>query len=253
MSLKHGMACLALAPLVALAAAPEESRSARLERDRAPALATLKAATGQPAITYGLGLSHDRDEDGIEVSTVPMYFVYRTPSAQWWQLYVGTEGYTRVGVPGSPSVIGLSDLSLSLTHRFSGSFLGSVSAVVPSHGDVGSGAGAQAVRLTWRDTVAKGLALTLRGTLARSDAQVDGVSRMSQSLYGALGLALDPSHSLDLWASRSHRSGALGRTELGADLGWSLSPRVLVTLSLFHGATAGARHTGMAVDVGVDF
>lgn len=252
MNLKHWIACLACAPLVALAAAPEESRLARLERDRGAALATLKTATSQPAITYGLGLSHDRDEDGIEVSTVPMYLKVVAPSKEW--LFVAyTDGHTRVRVPGDPTVIGLSDLSLSLMRWVSGSVLGGVSVVVPTHGDVGSSAGAQAVRMTWFGSLGSDVGLMLRGTLGRSDATIDGVSRMSQSLYGSLGLKLGPSHNLDLWASRSHRSGALGRTELGADLGWALSSRTLVTLSLFHGVTAGARHTGLSVDVGVDF
>jgi hypothetical protein len=248
------MACgplvaLAFGPIFARAAGPAEPLSARLERDRVSAASTLKTTAGQPTITYGGGLSHDRDEDGIEVTNVPVYFTYRTASSQWWQFYAGTDGYTRVGVPGDASATGWSDLSLSLTRKLSSAFRANVSVLVPAHGEVGSRAGAQSVRLTWLNTLGPQLDLTLRGTLRRSDATADGVSRMSQNLYGGLTFTRGDTHTLDLWASRSHRSGALGRTELGADLGWAVSPQAWGTLSLFHGATAGARHTGVAVDV----
>ena len=235
-------------PFGAMAADLEERVSARLALDRG-----ASAKSGQGSVTYGVGVSHDRDEDDFEVSSVPMYLVYRSPSALWWQFYAGTEGYTRLRGPGFESAIGISDLSLSLTRKFSSSILGTVSALVPTHGDAGSSAGAQSLRLSYVTDLHPGLRASVRGTVGRSDARIDGVSSVSQSLYGSLNFSRGETQSLDLWASRSHRRGAMGRTELGADLGWALSPQAWGTLSVFHGATSGARHTGLAVDVSFSY
>lgn len=247
-------ACLVV-PLAASAVDLEERLSARLDRDRAPTGSKLFKASepDRPRVAAGAGVAIDEDQDSVRVSNAPVYLSVQTPGEAWWRFVIATDGYTRVRAPGSPRASGWSDVVLSVTRPLSAGTKASLIVTVPSKGEVGSSAGTQALRLSHGAALSDSVSWGVRGTVRRSDTHPAGVGRTSQSLLGSLTWAPNQAASLSVSASRSHRRGVDGRTELGLEYEMAWSPQLTGTLSLARGVTAGARHTGAGFEIGYSF
>lgn len=236
-------AWLATAP--SLAADPTPAQQARRSRQAA---ASLREAPARPTLTVQLGVAHDQDEAGARAWTTPFDLTWAAAGGAWGAELSG-DGVARQRDAEGTRASGLADVVAAAWWQPSTRVTLWAEFLLPTHGEVGSTDGAQALRLQVETpTSGAGWSATLQGAVSRDNAPAEGARRYGQTLSAWLGKALGGDVTAGLSATRSWQGGAPGTTDLGGDLEFPLAGRT-ATLRLTRGISAGARHTTIGFDL----
>lgn len=201
----------------------------------------------KPSFELRLGLAYEEDEDDASGMTTP--FAWDWISADGTnRLQIRGDGYSRQrSLDGARR--GLANVGVKVSHNFGdfaqGKVVGAVGLVIPSHGEVGSRAGAQSLAASYSRKLDKTWKTVVVAFLAHADRHSPGISPYTKGGHLELGYAIDADRGFILGLDRRHTGGAGGSTDLGIEYDFPLSGKLAVELSVSRGLTAGARSTAI--------
>lgn len=250
------LAILAFAQSAA-AQVDDDRFSDRLElrelRQEASAPVSILKATDAPELTLQLGASFVDSPNGSEAFSTP--FSIR-----------GTFGKTTVRIgsdfqyvdEGASNRSGFGDVLLAANHqlyeridprflpeRRKHKLLGEIGFFAPMGGDVGSSHSRERLGVSYAGPLTEGFSLGTKVQLTRRSADPKpGESRLTRTLTGDLGYAIDSETEVSSSLTRSHRSGAGGTTKAGVTYTDTLKAGPKVSFGYVRGLTKDAKdHT----------
>ncbi len=239
---------LAAAFLPAMQAMAADATPVQEARRARTAAASQRNPQSRPTLAVQVGVAHDQDEAGAKGWTTPFDLNW-TAAATPWGVELSGDGYSRQRDAEGTRAQGLADLVAAAWWIPVQGVTTSIEFTLPTHGEVGSSASAQTLRLQYDTPISNaGWSATLQGAVSRDNAPAEGASRYGQTLMGLLGKALGGDVTASFSVTRSWQGGAPGTTDLGGALEFPLA-RKTATLSLARGISAGARHTALQFDL----
>lgn len=196
-----------------------------------------------------VGLSYVR-EDGGDGHTLSLPLSLEHTTANGWVLDAES-GFARVSAPDGTHQ-GVTDLTLVATHQLttfsrgevSGQLLGAAALGIPSHGEVGSTAYSQQLRLIGAAGTGP-WAGVLAGVLVHLGDTPEGIGSVVKVLHGEVHRDLSSRDKLVAKLERSVLRGAGGTTTATLELDRTFSPQWSATLGVTRGLTTGARSSSV--------
>jgi hypothetical protein len=254
--------------LVAACSSPSFSQSvgdgaARLAREarrdaREARIQTRAAPPETPEVDLMLGLAYDNGDDDSWAANLPFVINYKTvPKNEtgYWKLQLSGNGYATVSVPGESRKSGMSDVSFNIFHPIVvKNLIGMLGASIPTHGDVGSDSWSETGKLIWSAQFNDDFGYTAIGRVTHYQSSAEGVSSVSQSMYGDVDYAFQRNHDFVLSLQRDYQQGVGGSSQLGVEYDFPIVERLCDgSLVLGRGISPSPRHTGIELDLTYHF